>query len=403
MVRSSRLSLSLLVLGASCATSQGSGSRQSDGDRAVVTVGPEAVAQGEQGLAAWILYGAARAKVFESRLGKFHNQSGDDYALELGGRAAMAEYWSNQRTKADRANPYLDLLVDLRQTGHLDEYIVTFFAKPGWTVPGEALAEFDLGGFTGWAGKRLDGHQPVTLVDVEPTSGRHWPDAPGAGLPNPNQLSPKKVPCATSAPQIEAALARWTKEAAALDGVPLAASDRAEFARLVDWARTQPEYRRGVTWVSPAAADLYFVAGFCAVERQDLAAATRALGESVRLAPLAPAARLELSHVLVTEKKFDEADQQIDGVLATTNDRCELARAWRRRGYILVERGRLEEAYAAYQKSLQHDPVSRLALDEMVFIVRELQARGGAQGGAFKPYQPPQSGPNQVVTECTAE
>jgi tetratricopeptide (TPR) repeat protein len=399
MVRSLVLVLSLAI-GASCATSRGA---ETTPDRPVVTVGPAAVAQGTQGLGAWILYGAARAKVFEERQGKFHNQSGDDYALELAGRAAMADVWAEDRAKADKPNAYLDLLVDLRQAGHLDEYVVTFFAKPGWTVPGDALADFDLRGFTGWAGKRLDGHQPVTLVDVEPSSGRHWPDPPGAGLPNPNELSPKKVPCATSAPQLDAALARWTKEATALDGAPLAAADRAEFARLVDWARTQPEYRkRGVTWVSPAAADLYFLAGFCAVERQDLAAATRALGESVRLNPLAPAARLELSHVLVTQKKFDEADQQIDGVLATTTDRCELARAWRQRGYILVERGRLEEAYAAYQKSLDQDPGSKLAVGEMVFIVRELQRLGGSQGRAFKPYQPPAT-PSQVVTECSAE
>jgi hypothetical protein len=404
MVRSFRLGLSLLAVGASCATSHGAGSPENTGDRAVVTVGPEAVAQGQQGLAAWILYGAARAKVFESRLGKFHNQSGDDFALELGGRAAMAEYWGDERAKGAKANPYLDLLVDLRQAGHLDEYIVTFFAKPGWTIPGDALADFDLGAFAGWASNRLDGHQPVTLVDVEPTSGRHWPDPPGATLPNPNDLSPKKVPCASSAPQVDTALARWSKEAAALDGAPLAAADRAEFAHLVDWARTQPEYRRrGVTWVSPAPADLYFLAGFCAVERKDLAAATRALGESVRLAPLAPAARLELANVLVTQKKLDDADQQIDGVLATTADRCELARAWRARGYILVERGRLEEAYTAYQKSLEHDPGSRLAVDEMVFITRELQRLGGSQGRAFKPYQPPASAPNQVVTECARQ
>jgi tetratricopeptide (TPR) repeat protein len=400
MVRRSVLAVPLLAIGASCATNRAASPAV---DRPVVTVGPEAVAQGPHGLTAWIVYGTARAKVFEERQGKFHNQSGDDYALELAGRAAMAEQWAAERAHAEKPNAYLDLLVDLRQSGHLDEYVVTFFAKPGWTVPGEALADFDLRGFTSWAGTRLDGHQPVTLVDVEPSSGRHWPDPPGATLPNPNELGPKKLPCASSAAPLDAALARWSQEAVALDGAPLAAADRAEFARLVDWARTQPEYRRrGVTWVSPAAADLYFVAGFCAVERKDLAAAARALGESVRLNPLAPAARLELSQVLVTEKKFDEADQQIDGVLATTSDRCELGRAWRARGYILVERGRLEEAYAAYQKSLEHDPTSKLAVNEMVFIVRELQRLGGSQGRAFKPYQPAATA-NQIVTECSAE
>src|SRR3954470_18935632 len=62
-------------------------------DRAIVTVGPEAVAQGEHALAAWIAYGSARARLFEDRIGHFHNQSGDDYAIELGARATLADTW----------------------------------------------------------------------------------------------------------------------------------------------------------------------------------------------------------------------------------------------------------------------------------------------------------------------
>jgi tetratricopeptide (TPR) repeat protein len=395
------------MLAAACAsraTGGGAGSPAGPPERADVQVGPEALAQGKDALGAWIVYGARKAKLFEARSGRVHNRSTDDFALELGARAALAEVWREQRVQADKPNPYLDLLVDLQQAGFLDEYVVAFLAKPGWTVPGDALAAFDLGGFTSWRASRLAGHQPVTLVAVEPQSGRRWPDNPGAGLPSANELVPKKVPCASSVPRMSEALAGWAREEASLDGAPLAAATREEFARLLDWARAQPEYqRRGVTWVSPSPADLQFLVGFCAVERQDLAEASRALGESVRLNPLAPGTRLELSHVLVLQKKFDEADRQIDGVLATTQERCELARAWRRRGYILVERGRLEEAYTAYQKSLDHDPSNRIALDEMVFIVRELQRLGGSGARAFKPYQPPTGAPRQVVTECPAE
>jgi Flp pilus assembly protein TadD len=152
------------------------------------------------------------------------------------------------------------------------------------------------------------------------------------------------------------------------------------------------------------AADLHYLLGFCAVERQDLGEAARALGASVRLNPLSPGARLELAHVLVLQRKLDDADQQVAGVLASTHDRCELGRAWRRRGYILVERGRLEEAWAAYQKSLEHDPGSKVAVDEMVFIAREIQRLGGSEARAFKPYQPPPGNPSrQVVTECVGE
>jgi tetratricopeptide (TPR) repeat protein len=397
----------LPILAAACAsraTGAGGSPPPTASDRADVQVGPEALATGQSGLAAWIGYGALKAKLFEDRAGRFHNQSADDFELELNARAALADAWREQRATADKPNPYLDLLVDLKQAGFLDDYVVAYFARPGWTVPAAALGGFDLAGFASWRGQRLEGHQPVTLVEVVPARSPRWPEAPGARLPNPNDFTPRKVPCATSVPRMHEALAGWSREEPTLDGAPLAAANREEFSRLVDWARAQPQYQqRGVTWILPAAADLHFLVGFCAVERQDLAEATRALGESVRLAPLAPGARLELAHVLVEQKKFDEADRQIDGVLATTRERCELGRAWRRRGYILVERGRLEEAYAAYQKSLEQDPASRVALDEMVFIARELQRLGGSGARAFKPYQPPAAAPRQVVTECTAE
>ena len=32
----------------------------------------------------------------------------------------------------------VELVAELRQSGHLDEYVVIFFAKPGWTIPGLA-------------------------------------------------------------------------------------------------------------------------------------------------------------------------------------------------------------------------------------------------------------------------
>jgi tetratricopeptide (TPR) repeat protein len=370
-------------------------------DKATIKVGPEAFNEGGgPGLAAWIAYGARRVALYEKRLGTVRNRSADDFALELGARSALADFWAQQRANADKPSVYLDLLVDLRSAGHLDEYVLVHLSRPGWTVPGDALAEIDLAGFLSWSQTRLANHQPITAVAVVPVDGPLTPPVPGGSLPDAASLSPKVVPCASSAARIDAALAAWTKEEAALDGAPLGAFSSAEFARAVDWARGQPQFRtRGVTWVSPAAGDLHFLRGFCAVDRHDYAAATRALTESIRLDPLSPGSRLELAHVMVRDRRFDDADRQIDGVLATNQDRCVLGRAYRQRGYILVERGRLEEAYAAYQKSLDHEPGSQLALREMVFIAGEIQRQGGPAARAFKPYQPPAT-PNQVVTEC---
>lgn len=374
-------------------------------EKGSVTIDPQALSEGSLVVGAWVLYGATRVRLYEARLGRFRNQSGDDFALELGARAALADFWAAERHQADKANAYLDLLVDLRQAGHLDEYVISFFGRPGWTVPGDALAEIDLAAFEGWGRTRLANHQPVTLADVHPTTAPRYPAVPGDTLPKARDLSPKVVPCASAAPRITAALESWAKEEATLDGAPLAAASRAEFARLVGWARDQREFRtRGVTWVSPTPADLHYLLGFCAADRHDYAAAGKALAQSVRLGPLSPTTRLELAHVLVQGKRFDDADRLIDGVLATTQDRCHRAHALRQRGYILVERGRLEEAYAAYQKSLEHEPTSQLAVRQMVFIATEIQRLGGAAARAFKPYQPPPApAGQQLVTECAEQ
>jgi Flp pilus assembly protein TadD len=172
---------------------------------------------------------------------------------------------------------------------------------------------------------------------------------------------------------------------------------------VLEWARGQPQFRRrGVTWASTAAADLLYLLGFCAVERQDFAAAVRALEESVRLDPLSPGTRLELAHVLAESKHLDDADRQIDGVLAVTQDHCQRARAFRQRGSILVERGRLEPAYLAYQQSLEEEPGNPLAVREMVFITREIQRLGGAAASAFKPYAPPARS-SRVISECPGD
>src|SRR4051794_16800677 len=106
-------------------------------DRGIVTVTPEAEAQGERALAAWIAYGSMRARIFEERQGRFHNQSGDDYAIELGARAALADTWAERR--GTETNAYLDLLLAGRPGRLLEEYVLSPFAPAGLAGPGGAL------------------------------------------------------------------------------------------------------------------------------------------------------------------------------------------------------------------------------------------------------------------------
>jgi tetratricopeptide (TPR) repeat protein len=382
-----------------CAT-RGGGAPAPQGAHDEVWLDPQATALGAGALSAWMIYGTFREVLFEQRGGRSHNRSASDYELELGARQKLVEAWAKDRGQAQKPNEYLDLLLEVQAAGFLDEYVVAQLAVPGWTIPGGAVGSLDLSGFETWAAIHLPAHRAVAMVTVQPGNGPLWPDRPGATLPDPNALA--RTSCATALPALGQAVADWRREESALDGAPLAAADRRELVRVLIWAHDQPEYlRRGITWVTPTPAELYYLQGFCAVDRGDFGAALAPLEQSARLAPLVPRTRLELSHVLVSQKRFDDADRQIDGVLATTRDRCQRGRAWRQRGFVLVERGHLEQAYAAYQKSLEEDPGSKLALDEMVFIVRELQRQGGPDARAFKPMPtPPSTTSHQVVSQC---
>jgi tetratricopeptide (TPR) repeat protein len=80
--------------------------------------------------------------------------------------------------------------------------------------------------------------------------------------------------------------------------------------------------------------------------------------------------------------------------------KCYRGIAWRKRGFLLFELGKLKEAYAAYQKSLEFDPGSKIAFDEMTLLARELLRTGQITSGEKGRYTPPPAGP-QVTTRCT--
>jgi Tfp pilus assembly protein PilF len=104
---------------------------------------------------------------------------------------------------------------------------------------------------------------------------------------------------------------------------------------------------------------------------------------------------MELAHVLVAQHKFDRAEAIVEDAIEHSQDRCELARAWRRRGYIRVEQRRLTEAEDAYRRSLEFDPASAIARSELDLLQREITKNGGNPQW----YVPPPSNPASV-TQC---
>ena len=166
------------------------------------------------------------------------------------------------------------------------------------------------------------------------------------------------------------------------------------FERLAGDARAQ---RAGVALVSPKVANTIFVAGFCAVERGALPDAERHLRRAVALSPGNANVRGELVQTLIVEKKLDEADAELDVALAVATSQCHIARLWRKRGYILFDRGKLVDSYHAYAHSLEYDPKSAIARSEMQLIVAQLRQAGSYDEKALQDLTPLPPGKLTVI------
>jgi tetratricopeptide (TPR) repeat protein len=84
-------------------------------------------------------------------------------------------------------------------------------------------------------------------------------------------------------------------------------------------------------------------------------------------------------------------------VIRTADDACSVGRAWRKRGYILIEMQQFAAARTAYEKSLKVDPGNPIARKELALIEKAMKQPGDWR---TKP-APGQPAPEQLtVTTC---
>jgi hypothetical protein len=76
------------------------------------------------------------------------------------------------------------------------------------------------------------------------------------------------------------------------------------------------------------------------------------------------------------QQKLDAADAELERAIATSDSVCQTAILWRKRGYILFDRHKLVDSYRAYARSLELDPKSEIARNEMQLIVKLLRQTG---------------------------
>jgi tetratricopeptide (TPR) repeat protein len=223
------------------------------------------------------------------------------------------------------------------------------------------LAEF--------AKRYADARVPGTHAMLRLASGKVHPDVPGADFPDPEAIPYEVASCGLAQAERRAVWQRWAALEPRLGAAPLAAATTPDFLHAL-MAAQQDATRaaRGVTWVSPRVLHLAMLEGFCAIEVQDWARAIDFLTRAMSLEPTHPNARLELSLALTSVGRNDEALKLADSVIAMAEDACTAARAWRRRGYVLVELDSLRAARAAYEKSLEIEPGNHVALKELQTI-----------------------------------
>lgn len=344
---------------------------------------------GQASMAAWLVYGTAKAGLYTKHKPPAANQSADDFELELGARRDQSEFWASHKAKGP-GSAELDRQVEIWRAGFLPELVVAIFSKPGWTVPGAAIAALRPEEFA----RRFSGQYSARVGAVlKLASNKVFPDVPGADFPDPASLPYGPQSCGKASSERAEAWRRWTELEPRLGGDPIAASDTRDFVRqLIARKRDRGSADRGATWVSHRVGYLADLEGFCAVEASDWPRAKEWLTRAAAMSPADDAPRSELSLVYNKLGRNKEALAETDHILETTHEGCAIARAWRRRGYILIDMGDLEAAREAYEQSLVVDPGNQIALDELNTISK---AGAPAEPGVATP-----APPRVLLTTC---
>jgi hypothetical protein len=255
--------------------------------------------------------------------------------------------------------------------------------------------------FFAWAESHLARHQPMMLARACSRTVPLSAPAPGSDLPDPATLSPERRSCQQIRSSLSAAGARWGSIEKQLQATPIVLSTTTSPVPSLRYVTdNKADYPNGVSFVPTRVASLLFYGGYCSIEAGDFPAAEQALRAAARVAPFDAGIHLELAHALVTQKKLADAASEAELGLRFASGKCQTGLAWRKKGFVLFEQGKLVDAYRAYQRSLEFDPSSQIALSEMLLLAKTLTRSGGVPSD-IKGFVPPPS--QGSTTRCTDE
>lgn len=127
---------------------------------------------------------------------------------------------------------------------------------------------------------------------------------------------------------------------------------------------------RAINWISSAYPRAFYYMGFMSVAEGALNDAMRYLLAGQKLEPSNPKFSNEIAQVLIRAKYYPEALEELEkikeiGPYIAPHD---YAASLRARGFVLLELGEIDGAESAFLESLQHEPESQLAHNELQYI-----------------------------------
>lgn len=173
--------------------------------------------------------------------------------------------------------------------------------------------------------------------------------------------------------------------------------DQAEFVHYVMWHKQQGLANKGINWIGNAYPRAHYYMGFICVKRKQFDRAIAFLDRGQALEPTNPKFAFEKALALVHTGRKDEALALYDQVteIGPHVSAHDLAVARRGRGFVLIEMDNFDGAETAFLSSLELEPNSEVALNELQYIHHLRQG-----GAATFTEAVPCAGPN--ISQCAA-
>lgn len=149
------------------------------------------------------------------------------------------------------------------------------------------------------------------------------------------------------------------------------------------FVKGQPPPEREVVWLHPYYSQAHYYKGYALVQLEHTREAIAEIQRAIDLNPMHGPFYLELAYIHARRRDFDLALQLYNNALERDYfpQKSATAAAYRGIGYIYIEGGMLQEAVRMYERSLELEPESGIARQELDYI-NTLRRLGGREVGA---------------------